>query len=278
MNSLNYVGVSGLTHLWQVVAAKDCFLQNGFSKYSSHIGAINFQASYKSLALGGSSGNLRVPCLGDLNFLTKEASKDCLVGIHYFTTTRDSMDSYVRNSLRERGVFDFVDEIDFLFQNVDVSGIETIALQFNMNLPSHEDLESISKKYPKLDIVYQLTNKTKSDIDSQLNVLKNYDSLIDYIIIDDSLGVGKELCVQNSINTYFGIKKEFPKMKVIFAGGLKGSNVDEVINTLRNELGNNDFSIDAEGGLRDKRGKGYGNDWFNLEKMKDYIINSKSIL
>lgn len=55
-------------------------------------------------------------------------------------------------------------------------------------------------------------------------------------------------------------------------------NMGEVIGGFIKSVGTNDFSICAEGKLRDKVGKHWGQDNLNNEKMKKYVIEAKKVL
>ena len=67
---------------------------------------------------------------------------------------------------------------------------------------------------------------------------------------------------------------------VVIARGLDARNVEGSISALVERIGTTDFSIDAEGRLRDGlSGEQYfGNDVLNIEKTKGYIRKAHEIL
>ncbi len=62
-----------------------------------------------------------------------------------------------------------------------------------------------------------------------------------------------------------------------FGGGFTGENIIPRSSELVKEIGNNGFSLDAEGGLRDKLSEDYGNDLYNPEKVRHYIQQAAKV-
>ena len=58
----------------------------------------------------------------------------------------------------------------------------------------------------------------------------------------------------------------------------KGSNVKTNCHDLINKCRDFSFSIDAEGGLRDKLSEKYGDDLLNMNKVREYIQSASSVL
>lgn len=90
-------------------------------------------------------------------------------------------------------------------------------------------------------------------------------------MIDPSGGNEFEFDLNFSSEFYQRFKEKLPSIVVGFAGGLNGENVCFRVNSLKRKLGTLDFSIDAEGGLRDKLSPAYGDDLLKLTKVSSYI-------
>jgi phosphoribosylanthranilate isomerase len=138
-----------------------------------------------------------------------------------------------------------------------------------------EVLAGIRAKYPRLEIILQIHQKA---LDSMLvkeiiAKLKDFDELVDCVLIDPSGGRGEEMDVAHA-GILGNLILNHTLISVGFAGGLKGDNVGRIVGELRRRLGTSNFSIDAEGGLRDRVGEGYGNDKFNAVKAYKYFQNA----
>ena len=77
---------------------------------------------------------------------------------------------------------------------------------------------------------------------------------------------------------YREIRNSLPELVVGFAGGLTGENVESKAKSIISSVNEDDFCIDAEGGLRDKITSAYGDDLLNLEKVRGYLQSASSVL
>ena len=103
------------------------------------------------------------------------------------------------------------------------------------------------------------------------NKLSRDYSGIDYVLLDSSLGNGIAFEAAVIFSTYLSLRKGGVKCDIVFAGGFNGDTVKEKLALLMRATGTTDFSIDAEGGLRDKFGESYGNDVLDMDKTRRYI-------
>ena len=51
-----------------------------------------------------------------------------------------------------------------------------------------------------------------------------------------------------------------------------------VLKEILQQIGESDFCIDAEGGLRDKITSAYGDDLLNIDKVRGYLQSDSSVL
>lgn len=121
------------------------------------------------------------------------------------------------------------------------------AVQLNQRLPDISELEKVKNRYTGLQIVLQLEPPDLIDPKGTGRMVKNYEGLIEYVIIDPSRGAGKKLSLNNTLEVLLALET---KAMPVIAGGLRPYNVAETIRFFRAKYGD-DFCIDAEGGLRE---------------------------
>ena len=102
-------------------------------------------------------------------------------------------------------------------------------------------------------IVLQCGEKALEEIDRTpaklVKRVREYEGLIDYVLIDPSGGLGLEFDEMFAHNCLFALSRDGPEsIGVGIAGGLHADNIAR----LHGLLGAFEFSIDAEGRLRDK--------------------------
>ena len=138
----------------------------------------------------------------------------------------------------------------------DLAGPNCHGFQLNIAWPDKRVLERY-KKYALFHhktIVLQCGGNALREVGSPFNLglrLRDYEGLVDYVLVDPSGGLGKEFdpgyaqaafyyILQNAINP--------SSIGLGIAGGLHAGNLD----CLRKLMPEFEFSIDAEGKLRDK--------------------------
>ena len=260
-----YVGVTGFTSTEEVKRGLDKFHDSGFKmtwdrKYSrsSHWPMMGFLVSYKTLNKRPTE-NQRYPSIDKIPALLEAAENKVLTTIHY-------------NS-REK---DLADQISQVFK--DIYPNLCSAVQLNVVWPDIGQINLIKKRHPKMKIIFQANKGVlNSPHKKRHHRIKPYLDVVDYVLIDPSGGRGQKIGLEDQLD-FFTWLRNTKKIVPGIAGGLKSSNVYEVIQEMKNQTGTLNFCIDAEGGLRDKLGKGFGNDVLNIKKLGDYVRRASGIL
>ena len=262
MESKQYIGITGPVLKEEVLEICRLFEDFGFYEDSPVRPMIGILASYKTLN-NIKIENRRYPELNLVQELIKEMKSGTFRTIHYNTRELESLSKQISEL------------IHFPYHKCFLDGI-----QLNMTYPPLDQIEKIKKEFPKLEIIFQansgvLNSGSKREIAERI---MNYDGLIDYVLIDSSGGKGENLNISFSADLANEIKDLNPNINIGFAGGFKGSNVKTNCHNLINKCRDFSFSIDAEGGLRDKLSEKYGDDLLNMNKVREYIQSASSVL
>ena len=108
--------------------------------------------------------------------------------------------------------------------------------------------------------------------------IRDYDSLVNYVLIDPSGGKGELFDLNKSIEIYYALSDKCPEITVGFAGGFTGKNVLSRADYIVEKIKSRDFCIDAEGGLRDKLSERYGDDLLSIEKVIEFTQSASNVL
>jgi len=260
---MNYVSVTGGVNKEEVEAISREFQEAGFSKDSAYFPSIGFLVSEKTLK-GEKTQNLRFAEFKDVPDLIEIANKTIVPIIHYNTRNLDTLSKQVMNVMQE--VYD-----DHICRH----------LQLNVTWPHVSEVKKIKKHFKDMLITLQISHKSMMGlhIDEIANKVSSYKDSLDYVLIDPSKGRGIEFNPEDSAALYREIKALRPKYSIVLAGGLDGDNVEDILLEVMQELEHNDFSIDAEGRLRDKINDNFfGNDILNIGKVRRYLQGAARIL
>ncbi len=263
--SKNYVGVSGVASVEEAKSVASLARNAGFSMGSEHVPMIGLQASYKSLKYGFSEGNRRVPHMDMLAPILSAVRRDTFPTIHYYTKEPERLVDELTALLKYDGIY-----------KADLVG----GIQINRVWPTEHQMWELKNRFHGMKITLQMSKAVTGEMtDAQVaeKLAKEYKD-VDYILLDSSHGKGVEFDQEGVVSTYETFRNGGVRSRMVIAGGFTGSNVKEKTLWLRGALGSTDFSIDAEGGLRDKLGEEYGNDVMNLDKVKDYLNGAAGIL
>lgn len=252
-----YVGITGPTTQSEVEYISDQFLYHDFTTSSPHLPMIGFLVSTKTLN-GVETQNRRYPRFSEVRDLISFCDRNIFTMIHYNSNHPD-----------------LSKEVKRVFSNLYDENL-CRAIQLNIVFPDIHEVEKIKKDMSELKIVFQASKKV---LESGNNFevsrrIGEYKGLVDYVLIDPSGGRGVEFEINKTIDLYQKLIARLPDVSVGIAGGFNGKNVLDRVLDIQEKLGTSEFSIDAEGGLRDKLSDEYGDDLLNLDKVWDYIHNS----
>jgi hypothetical protein len=231
---------------------------SGFGMQTGHVPMMGFQVSWKSLDFGFSEGNNRVPRFKDLPLILEAVKGEVFQTLHYYTKRPDRL----------------LPELDRVLahENIYEAGLVG-GVQINRAFPEPREIKALKDAYPELKIVLQVYPKEDSVAQLAEQLAREYGEL-DYIIVDYSHGTGTEFDARQVTATYRALRDAGVGSGITFAGGFSGENVRLKAHRLVEAVGTRDFSIDAEGGLRDRAGEGYGNDMLNLGKVESFLRGS----
>jgi phosphoribosylanthranilate isomerase len=276
MRAKSFVGIAGVSTLGEAERVAMLLRNSKFSLLSEndHTSMLGFQVSSKSMKYGFSEGNSRVPRTNQLSVILRELALETRLAIHYYTRTPETL----------------VQEIERVFALPETSRQETgniynsmlvDSLQLNGDWPTRDQISEITASYPDVSIILQVSPKVTEGLTPMQVAEKikgDHPDGVDYLILDPSRGRGIAFDMKQAMTTFEAIRSLGINSEIVFAGGFTGENVQERVAELRKELGHKKFSIDAEGGLRDKVGEGYGNDILNLQKVAAYLRGASEAL
>lgn len=260
MKERPYIGVTGPTTREEVRHLVRSFEVNRISQETSHLPMVGILVSHKTLN-GQEVLNRRYPAFGQVHALLAEASLYTFNTIHY----------------NSREMLDLADQIKGIFMGQIYDEKLCRAIQLNIPWPPIDQVKEVKQFFPDLKIIMQLSHRSlagKTPIEVA-QLLEGYGKSFDYVLIDPSGGRAQIFAPNEVVPYYFSIKEKFPDLIVGFAGGFTGENVLPRCRELIKLVGEKDFSIDAEGGLRNKISEEFGDDLYDAEKVEAYIKAAK---
>jgi len=254
----NYVSVTAGKNINEVKAVLDGFKTAGYFLDDKLVPAIGIQVSEKSLN-GIKMKNFRFAEFKDIPSFMESIKGNVMPVIHYNTRNLETLS----------------EQISRVFENI---YDDCKFLQLNVVFPEVAYIGMIKDRFPDLKISLQVDYRDK-DIDTVIEKLLPYGDCLNYILIDPSIGRGLGFDVEYSTTLYSRIKDIRPDYGVVFAGGFSGENVESILNQVIDRVKTKDFSICAEGKLRDKISDDFfGHDILSVEKMDSYLKAAKKVL
>ncbi len=262
MNKKPYIGITGAVNKQEVEDICKEFTEADYTMKSFHLPMLGFLISYKTLN-SQPTLNRRYPNITKLPELLEQADNRVLTMIHYNSGERDSL----------------VEQVSKLFDGIYSNGL-CRAIQLNIVWPDTRQVKTIKDKFPEMKIVFQASHKAMVNKNSAetVRMIKDYEDSLDYVLIDPSGGRGIEFNIEDSLGLYSELREHVQDLTIGFAGGFNGGNVLDRLRQIIAEIGETNFFIDAEGGLRDKLSDDYGNDLLNIKKVRAYLQASSNIL
>lgn len=257
------MGVTGAVAADEVRLILQEFQNAGCTMESQHVPAIGLLVSEKTLN-GQKTRNLRFPHVKDIPSLLKTSGSLAMPVMHYNTKNLETL----------------YEQVVRVFGEICEPRLCT-AIQLNTDWPDASHVARIKERFAGISIILQVSYKAMAGLPIQKIGEKaaSYNDSIDYILIDPSKGRGIDFDIQHSTDLYHDIKSRMPECSIVFAGGLSGENAGDVLLKVIDRLKTTDFSIDAEGKLRDKLSDGFfGNDVLNIGKVRGYLQSAAEVL
>lgn len=260
----NYVGITGITTLDEVLAVIDLYKKNGFNENFSHQPLLSFLVSDDSMKRKDEQISARYPIFAQLNDMLR-------------LCRQEGVDSCIAFNSKELGkIYDNIGHL-----------IDRYELPFKML-----QLQAIDKEInPKhLEQVGRIVDRYGKNIETSISISRaaitgKIDSILDKVKAYRALGTerflfdytsGKEGCIpaQDFVDLYHRTANRFFHIACGVAGNLTPDNVGDCLKPINDNLFG-DYSIDVLRGVRDQlEGEGQGNDKLNLEKADKFISNA----
>lgn len=247
-----YIGITGFTSPKDVQQAMDIFESIGAGSPLSHKGMAGFLVTDDLLEGKAAATARRIADASTLIRCLQEVRDIAIPMIHY-----ELFDEQHGLTGRIHALIDLTDSKPLLS-----------AVQLN-GTPSPAAVLELQQEFSDLAIVSQLRPELMAQgIEAVVSYIHSCRGAIHHALIDPSCGRGQAFDVTEAASMYIRLSTEFPDIAFGFAGGFSGNNVYDRTRSLSKMLGNNDFSIDAEGQLRDDT------DTLELSKVEKYIYEA----
>lgn len=251
---MKYIGITGITKVSEIDIIK--------TLVKNRILMCGILVSYKILHGDNNSENKRYVNVADLYNVCKAShNAGFFTVLHYNTRNRISFDKELDTIMNTYKLHDVVD-----------------GFQLNIDIPNCDTLASLKQMYPTKKIIFSLNRDIlyfPSENVLNLNFTSNtylnayfntsIAKIIDYVLIDLSGGIGKNLDVNTSVNIYNALKQSKYSNNIGFAGGFNETNVSDLCLNIADRINSNTFSIDAESRLRTE------NNELDLETVTRYL-------
>jgi len=253
-----YIGITGPISIQETKDVCKEFSNAGYSMKSQHVPMLGFLASNKTIN-NQVIQNKRYPSIKSLPELLRATDSQVLTMIHY----------------NSREIETLSNQIAQIFDGIYENGL-CRAIQLNIVWPDIGQVSKIKEQYSEMQIVFQASNKAMLEkTPNQIaKGVRSYGDSLSYVLIDPSGGRGLPFNLESSVAIYSELKEQCPDLTIGFAGGFTGENVKPRLKELFQRTKDDNFCIDAEGGLRDKISSKYGDDSLNLKKVREYIQSS----
>lgn len=254
----NYISVTAGRDAEEVKSILSEFQNAGYTISQDYAPVIGIQISENTLN-GIKPKNLRIAQFSDIPDILRLVDGKLTPVIHYNTKNMDTLSEQVSR------IFETTSDYCKL-------------LQINARFPEISELNKIKERFNGLKLSLQV-DYSNQDIKQVSEKVLAYGDSLDYILLDPSRGRGDVFNLHDSAALYLGIKDKRPEYNIVIAGGLDGDNIKDILGDLIGLIRTKDFSICAEGKLRDKVSDEYwGMDILNIEKVRKYLMSAKEVL
>lgn len=236
-----YIGVTGITSLREAQA-----LLAGVPPSSERLLMVGVLASAKTLRGDTTKYPQRYPQVEEIAGIFSDDAR-ALNLIHFATDTQETLGDQLRAL-------------------VHLGGPRLHGFQLNVVWPSRDVLRVFHDEFPDKHIVLQIGKRAaEQEGDDPQRVAERvatYEGLADYLLLDSSGGLGKELDAERSRAYLNAFTERKVNIGLGVAGGMSAETYHLVAPLLKEFPG---LSIDAEGRLRNE------NDELQLERAKEYL-------
>jgi len=277
----NYIGITGVKTLSQTKAVFKKFkYYNLLDNQFSHFGMIGYLVNYQFKTEDYALESKKKPTLEELyNNLIYLFNKPIFKTIHYYTENNQAFSKEITELLKLPIAIPLKQQREFSANSIDLRerlvNLNNLigGIQLNIESPNPLEILKIRKRFPGLKIIFQFRRKYHKNFNLK-NFVRKY-QVFDYILFDQSLGFGAEINLDKNQEIY---RKVFnnglhSNYNVGFAGGLNESNIYKKIKKIYKLLGNINFSIDTQSGVRNPEDK------LEINKINNFLSEFiKSIL
>lgn len=139
-------------------------------------------------------------------------------------------------------------------------------VQVNTYKPNRHVLGAVREKYPEMNIISQFGPNVLANCPRTIaGIVGGYRGEIDAVLLDVSRGQGKDMDVKKCADIVRAVRDIAPETGAVLAGGFSKDNVRERVGYFKDTFRDGEFSIDAEGKLRD------ADDKLRLSDSQEYL-------
>ncbi|MBD3262850.1 hypothetical protein GF374_00545 [Candidatus Woesearchaeota archaeon] len=231
MKNKQYIGVTGITSLNDV--------ENMTKALDGHYGMYGILMSKKRLDM--QLPERRWAGIESIPYLMKAMPNDSLRTIHWCSND-----------------FNLID----IFRAIEITGDKCNTIQLNLFYPPVSGLELMKSRYPNMKIIFQIEKDMFENPKIMKKKIKPYESLVDYVILDQSMGAG--ISIDEKISRAVAEELQDLDFGLVLAGGLTANKVKDIGSLIREF----NASVDAEGQLMNSKNT------LDNTIVKDYITTA----
>ena len=216
-------------------------------------------------------------------FPTKEAMSAGFIDDPDVFNTVHYADLYGPDGPRKGG--ESLDIFKNLERVVEYGGENLHAIQLDVTWPASDEIKKFKNLHQDIAIILQIgkfgIKEIEGDPHKLVERMREYGESVDYILLDMSMGMGKDMESDGLLPMLRTVRDQLPELGLAVAGGLGPDSVD-LLAPIAAEFP--DISIDAQGNLkrkdalRDERGHLIATEPVDLERTTRYIRKSCAAL
>lgn len=235
MKERPYIGITGATEKVDVAQVAESFRKH-ISPEGNHFGMVGFLVTDRTATNQSAGRSSKHPQFVDIVQLLEASQPGPANTIHYSTRDRSTLAAQIDGVFGKTGIYDAQ-----LAQT----------LQLNLRWPDPVEIKRIIDRFPEMKVILQLGSKvlehdSRGEIVDRLGAYEG----ISYVLIDPSGGKGVPFNEKRVAPLFRAISYELPDLGIAVAGGFSDQNALRTLSNLTRAIATDEFSIDAEGGLR----------------------------